>query len=173
VSFNGSKTHRFWYADVGREAKKEIGALSASRILVSVLCFVAVLPTALYEVSVESSNRKTVTGQTIDYQLYCPKPATSAGVEQRFPIVALTHGSPRNSSYHKNNARFMAERGIVVMTPNMMSLLGTGNQKRNIANTVDYVVWLIRRSFTPGDGRDDLEARRVQCETACRGAVPC
>jgi dienelactone hydrolase len=120
------------------------------------------LSAALYEVAVESSSRKTITGQTVVYQLYLPKPSSSSGTKQQFPAVILTHGFGRDPSNHAVNARYMAERGIAVMTPKMTSLFGRRGQDQNIANTVDHVVWLIQRSLTPGDALFGLvDPRRI------------
>ena len=46
----------------------------------------------------------------------------------------------------------LAERGVVVLTPDMTSLLGGAPaQLRNIADLVGDVAWLAERSATPGD----------------------
>ena len=119
------------------------------RSLLYLLYSISVLPASLYDVTVESSSRKTITGQTVGYELYYPNAVASS--ERRFPAVVLTHGFGRKPSFHKSNARYMAERGIVVMTPEMTSLRGTKGKDLNIANTVDHVRWLVERSRTSGD----------------------
>ncbi|HOX36892.1 MAG TPA: alpha/beta hydrolase fold domain-containing protein [Candidatus Brocadiia bacterium] len=87
----------------------------------------------------------------LGYALYFPKIAGNAP-RRPYPAVILTHGFMRNYSFHANNARYMAQRGIVVMTPNMSSLFGGGKSRsRNADNTVGHVQWLAKRAETSGD----------------------
>jgi hypothetical protein len=66
--------------------------------------------------------------------------------------VVLNHGFARSKETQYNNALYMAQRGIVVLTPNQVSLLtGKQGQLRNIANTVDHVQWLNDRTADPSD----------------------
>jgi hypothetical protein len=67
-------------------------------------------------------------------------------------VVVLNHGFARDKRSHAQNARFLAERGLVTLVPNLVSLLGgEPAQLRNVANTVDHVAWLRARGATPGD----------------------
>ena len=80
-------------------------------------------------------------------------PQSGPGLPQPpYPAVILTHGFARDKKFHRKNARYMAERGILVLTPNMSSLLGGERaQIKNMENTVDHIKWLITRSENPGD----------------------
>lgn len=107
---------------------------------------------ALYDVEVETGSRRTGTGDTVGYQLFIPKaPPASVAPGFKFPAVVLTHGFARNYTFHEANARYLAQRGIVVLTPNTSSLFGSDGQTRNILNLADHVGWLITRSLSPGD----------------------
>jgi pimeloyl-ACP methyl ester carboxylesterase len=62
------------------------------------------------------------------------------------------HGFARDRQFHRDNARYIAKRGLIVMTPDLVSLLGgEASQKRNISDIVDHVAWLTSRSGTVGD----------------------
>lgn len=105
----------------------------------------------LFAVSVESALRRTAAGDDVAYDLYIPVAQENAP-QPPWPAVVLTHGFARSKSYHANNARYLAERGIITLTPNMTSLLGgDSSQLRNIDNTVDHVVWLRSRGADPND----------------------
>lgn len=107
---------------------------------------------ALYPVAVESSVRRTAAGELIAYRLYVPQ-SPSAGLEAPlFPAVVLTHGYGRGNENHEVNARHLAERGIVVLTPSNAALLSLSA----VSNTLDHVAWLRRRAQTPGDALQGL-----------------
>jgi len=116
----------------------------------------------LYDVSVESGTRQAVTGARVAYDLFIPRPA--AGLPgPPFPAVVLTHGFARDRTFHRNNALYMAQRGIVVLTPDMVSLLGgEASQSANIAILSDHVRWLTERSAAADDPLAGiLDARRI------------
>lgn len=102
---------------------------------------------AVFPVAVESGRRAAFTGETVVYDLFVPQGAAG----QRFPAILLIHGFARSKAQHAANARYMAERGIVVMTPNLTSTAGDEGQYRNALNMVDLLYWLVVRSVTPGD----------------------
>jgi len=105
----------------------------------------------LYDVNVESGTRQAVTGARVAYDLFIPRPAADLRGPP-FPAVILTHGFARDRTFHRNNALYMAQRGIVVLTPDMVSLLGgAASQPANIAILSDHVRWLTERSTTAGD----------------------
>ena len=105
----------------------------------------------LFPVAVESATRRTAAGDTIAYDLYVPQ-AVAGLPAPPWPVVVLNHGFARDKRYHAGNARHLAERGIVALVPNLVSLLGgEAAQLRNVANTVDHMAWLRARSTTPGD----------------------
>ncbi|MBN1488670.1 MAG: alpha/beta hydrolase fold domain-containing protein [Phycisphaerae bacterium] len=69
----------------------------------------------------------------------------------------LSHGFARDRTRHRDNAMYLAQRGIVVLTPNMASLLGGESaQLNNIADVVGDVAWLAERGETPDDALDGL-----------------
>jgi pimeloyl-ACP methyl ester carboxylesterase len=116
----------------------------------------------LYDVSVESGARQALTGASVAYDLFIPRP--TAGLPgPPFPAVILTHGFARDRTFHRNNALYMAQRGIVVLTPDMISLLGGAtSQSANIAILSDHVRWLTERSSAAGDPLVGiLDARRI------------
>ena len=118
------------------------------------LCLLAVIvpaQAAFFTVAVESTTRRTAAGDTIAYDLYIPEAAQGLPAPP-WPAVVLNHGFARDKRYHAQNARYLAERGIIALVPNLVSLLGgEAAQLRNIENTVDHMSWLRARSGTPGD----------------------
>ncbi len=105
----------------------------------------------LFEVTVESAHRTTAGGDTVAYDLYVPK-AVSGMPEPPWPALVLNHGFARSKEHLAGNARFLAERGIVVLTPNLVDLLGGERaQLAAIADTRDHVTWLKKRTETAGD----------------------
>jgi dienelactone hydrolase len=116
----------------------------------------------LYEVSVESDTRPAPTGARVAYDVFIPRPAADLPGPP-FPAVILTHGFARDRTFHRDNALYMAQRGIVVLTPDMVSLLGgDASQSANIAILSDHVRWLAERSTAAGDPLAGiLDARRI------------
>ena len=116
-----------------------------------VLAAPATAQAALFPVAVESATRTTTAGDTIAYDLYVPR-ADPGLPAPPWPAVVLNHGFARDKRSHAQNARFLAERGLVTLVPNLVSLLGgEAAQLRNVANTVDHMAWLRARSVAPGD----------------------
>lgn len=126
----------------------------ARALPVILLAALGVAPPAaagLFSVAVENGSRQTTLGDTVAYDLYWPVSAASQPAPP-WPTVVLNHGFSRDKSHHADNARYLAARGIVVLVPNLVSLLGGEDaQLRNIANTEDHVAWLKARTATPGD----------------------
>ena len=111
----------------------------------------AISEAALFPVTIESAVRRTAFGDTIAYDLYVPQAGPGLPAPP-WPAVVLNHGFGRDKRYHAQNATFLAERGIVTLVPNLVSLLGGESaQLRNVANTVDHMAWLRTRSASPGD----------------------
>ncbi len=105
----------------------------------------------LFGVAVESGRRPTSRGGSIPYDLYVPRPS-SALPGPPWPAIVLDHGFARSRGRHANTARFLAERGVVVLAANLVSLLGGESaQLANVASTRDHVAWLRVRSASPGD----------------------
>jgi pimeloyl-ACP methyl ester carboxylesterase len=113
-------------------------------------------PEGLYQVSVESGRRRTVTGNVLRYDLFIPSPESELPPPP-WPALVLTHGFARNRSHHRDNAMFLARRGIVVLTPDTASLLGGEPAQLDcIADLVDHVAWLAARGTAPADALDGL-----------------
>jgi hypothetical protein len=127
------------------------------RAAVLVTFALAALPaSASYAVRVEEGQRVTSSGDTVRYELYIPSgpsgPSGPEAMEEPRPAVLLNHGFARSLRFHRDNARYLAERGVIVLVPNLVSLLGGAPaQRRNIENTADHLRWLLERSATPGD----------------------
>ena len=102
------------------------------------------------KVDIEEAERTTSRGDTIGYALYVPHLETNA--PDRMPAVILLHGFQRHYRFHRNNALYMAQRGIVVLTPNMTDLWkGPSAERRNVRIAADHVAWLAKRSLSEGD----------------------
>jgi pimeloyl-ACP methyl ester carboxylesterase len=114
-------------------------------------CLTSATPVGPLQVQIESGTRTTSAGDTIAYDLFVPV-ASEQPPQPPWPAVVLNHGFARSKETQYNNALYMAQRGIVVLTPNQVSLLtGKQGQLRNIANTVDHVQWLNDRTADPSD----------------------
>jgi hypothetical protein len=114
-------------------------------------CLPGTTPVGPLQVQVESGTRTTSAGDTVAYSLFIPV-ASAQPPQPPWPAVVLNHGFARSKEKQYNNALYMAQRGIVVLTPNQVSLLtGEQGQLRNIANTVDHVQWLKDRTADPSD----------------------
>lgn len=116
---------------------------------------------ALLDVRVESGRRVAASGQSLAYDLFIPAPRRNP--PPPYPAVILTHGFARAKEQHRNNAQYLAERGMVVLVPNLSSLLGgEADQVRNVQDTADHVSWLLSRARTPGDPIEGLvDASRI------------
>jgi len=104
-----------------------------------------------YRVSIERGRYRTATGERVCYDLFIPQP-DPALPPPPWPAVVLNHGFARDRTRHRNNALYLAERGVVVLTPDMGCLLGGEDaQLQDIADLVGEVAWMAERSTTPGD----------------------
>ncbi len=100
---------------------------------------------------VEHGTRRTPSGDQVAYSLFMPQPSESLAAPP-YPAVAVSHGFARSKRFHANTACGLAERGIVVLTPDLVSLLGGEEaQLRNIENLIDHVRWLRIRATAEGD----------------------
>ncbi len=107
-------------------------------------------PDRLFSVEIESGERTTSTGDKVGYDLYVPKFASGLP-KPPCPAVILTHGFSRSKKFEVHNAEYLAERGIITMTPNMTSLLpGESAQRKNIQIIQDHAAWLVLQAQTPG-----------------------
>ena len=104
-----------------------------------------------FGVRVEHGTRRTTAGDQVAYSLFMPQPSASFAAPP-YPAVVISHGFARSKRFHANTACALAERGIVVLTPDLISLLGGEEaQLRNIENLVDHVRWLRTRAATEDD----------------------
>ncbi len=104
-----------------------------------------------FTVSVEHGTRRTTAGDQVAYSLFIPQPSESSAAPP-YPAVVISHGFARNKRFHADTACALAERGIVVLTPDLISLLGGENaQLRNIENLVGHVRWLRTRAAREDD----------------------
>ena len=104
-----------------------------------------------FTVSVEHGTRRTTAGDQVAYSLFMPQPGESLAAPP-YPAVVISHGFARSKRFHANTACALAERGIVVLTPDLISLLGGEEaQQRNIENLVDHVRWLRTRAAMEDD----------------------
>lgn len=104
-----------------------------------------------FAVNVERGTRLTTAGDEIAYSLFIPQRAGHLTTPP-YPAVIISHGFARNQRFHHDTACALAQRGIIVLTPNLVSLLG-GEQarERNIVNLVDHVRWLRARTQAQSD----------------------
>ena len=104
-----------------------------------------------FSVRVEHGTRRTTAGDQVAYSLFMPQPGESLAAPP-YPAVVISHGFARSKRFHANTACALAERGIVVLTPDLISLLGGEEaQLRNIEDLVDHVRWLRARATAEGD----------------------
>ncbi len=104
-----------------------------------------------FGVYVQHGTRRTTAGDQIPYSLFVPQRA-ELSTTMRHPAVVISHGFARSRRFHANTAHALAERGIIVFTPDLVSLLGGEQaQLRNIENLVDHVEWLRSRAVADGD----------------------
>jgi pimeloyl-ACP methyl ester carboxylesterase len=114
-------------------------------------CKMTTLPAGPLAADIEEGTRRTSSGDVVAYSLFVPQ-ALEGVAAPPWPAVVLNHGFARSKAYQRNHALYMAQRGILVMTPDMVSLLGGESaQLRNIANTLDHVQWLRQRAADPDD----------------------
>ena len=109
----------------------------------------------LFSVQVETGTRTACTGDAVSYSLFIPQPADGLPPPP-WPAVVLNHGFARTKKAHADNAFFMAQRGLVVLTPDLVGLGGAGTRETNIAVTLDHIEWLRTRSDTSHDPLEGL-----------------
>lgn len=135
----------------GRRMAGFMAGLLSLALLGSCCQLVATSPTGFYQVSVESGRRTTASGEFVAYELFIPQ-TDAAFLPPPWPAVVLRHGFARDLTRQRENAMYLAQRGIVVLTPDMASLFGGEvAQLGCIEDAVADVAWLAERSVTPGD----------------------
>jgi pimeloyl-ACP methyl ester carboxylesterase len=118
--------------------------------------------TQAFSVSVEHGTRRTTAGDQVAYSLFMPQPSESSAAPP-YPAVVISHGLARSKRFHADTACALAERGIVVLTPDRISLLGGEEaQLRNVENLVDHLRWLRSRTVNEDDPLfGQLDSERV------------
>ncbi len=104
----------------------------------------------LYRYKIEHSHRRTASGAVRGYTLYIPQ-ADPSLPPPPFPVVLLAHGFLMTGFEQSVNAKYLAERGFVVLTPNLSRILwGDKKRMRNIADLVDHLQWLREQANAAG-----------------------
>lgn len=81
----------------------------------------------------------------VSYDLFVPssEPPDLTSI-RHLPLAVVIHGFSREKGQMRNYALRLQQAGVVVLTPNMSSLLGgLSAQQRNIDKVVDHVRWLM------------------------------
>jgi hypothetical protein len=100
----------------------------------------------LYKVKVERGKRRTADGRERTYTLYTPQAPTGLPAGP-YPLAVLIHGFLMTGEQQSNNAQALAERGFVVLTPDVTKLLlGDENRMENVRDVVDHMRWLLDKS---------------------------
>ena len=96
----------------------------------------------------------------VAYNLFYPADRTPG---QRYPLVLLTHGFARTPASHAVQAWYLAQRGFVVATPQMVSLLGgVPAQLVNIGIHLDLIRKILSDDAQPGNpNRSMIDAQRI------------
>ena len=93
--------------------------------------------------------RRTSSGAIRSYILYIPQSKDSLP-KPPYPVVVMVHGFLMSSIQQKYTCRFLAERGFIVLAPNMAKImLGSEKRTKNVEDVVDQTEWLIKQSNTP------------------------
>ncbi len=154
---SAGRPHAGW--GMGRKPIQGRSALRAGLLMCALgsCCPPAPSPsTGLYEVSIEQGRRPSASGGSLRYDLFIPQP-DPALTPPPWPAVVLSHGFARDRTRHRHNAMYLGQRGVVVLTPDMASLLGgEAAQLRCIADLVSNVAWLAERSAAPDDALTGL-----------------
>jgi dienelactone hydrolase len=124
-------------------------------ILACCLMFTAVVHGARFAVEVETGSRIASGGEEVEYSLFIPQ--CEAGLPAPpWPSVVLNHGFVRSKKHHAATAYRLAQRGLIVLTPDQVGLGGIGSREANIAITLENLRWLRDRGRTPGDRLEGL-----------------
>jgi len=102
----------------------------------------------LYKIKIMPGQLRTTSGIIRTYTLYLPQ--QSSGLPHPpFSLLVLIHGFLMSGRQHSNNAEYFAQRGFVVITPDLSKvLLGDTKRMHNVQDTLDQIAWLIRQGNT-------------------------
>ncbi len=128
----------------------------------------------LYSVRIIHGQRRTISGANRSYVLYIPK-SNPKLPKQPYPLVVMVHGFLMSSNQQANTDLFLAQRGFVVLAPNMTKvLLGNQNRTNNIKDVVDQTKWLIEQSKIKTSPYYDLvDAKRTAIAGNSSGGAVC
>lgn len=98
------------------------------------------------DVKIISGRFRTISGTNRTYTLYVPE-KHSTSLTPPYPLVVLLHGFLMTGHQHSNNAKFFAQKGFVVLTPDMTKiLLGDNNRMHNVKDILDQINSLIKEN---------------------------
>lgn len=143
--------------------------------------------TDLYTYKVVVAEHTSTSGRTREYTIYLPdaKPELS---KPPFPAVIMAHGFLMTAKQQKENGQYFAQRGIVVIAPNITKLLlGDDTRMNNIYDILDLLKWMttdspykdfidVNRLAVGGNSSGgavalelliQMQKRGVPCRTAC------
>ncbi len=102
----------------------------------------------LYNFTVVHGKRCTASNAVREYTLYIPE-CSGHLPGPPYPTVVLIHGFLMSGKEHRNNAEYLAQRGFIVLTPNVSKFLW-GDEKRtaNVADLFDQITWFLKESKT-------------------------
>ena len=105
----------------------------------------------LYQVKVIHGERKAASGLNRTYALYVPQEVEGLP-KHPFPLVVLIHGFLMTGAQQANNAENLAQRGFVVLTPDITKvLLGDETRMNDVHDVIDHISWLTGKdSPVPG-----------------------
>ncbi len=111
---------------------------------------------ALFEVRLEEGERPVGKKDSVAYSLFVPVEGPDLP-RPPWPAVILLHGFTRNHEVHWKNANYMAQRGMVVLTPDDPNLSrGNFPNSQSHKSIVEDIRWLSERSATNGDSLEGL-----------------
>jgi protein-S-isoprenylcysteine O-methyltransferase Ste14/poly(3-hydroxybutyrate) depolymerase len=127
------------------------------QILVWILFLTPAFASAeLFKVDLEEGERPVGKKDSVAYSLFVPV-ADPDLPSPPWPAVILLHGFTRNHDAHWKNANYMAQRGIVVLTPDDPNLSrGDFPNSQSYKSIVEDIRWLSERSATGGDSLEGL-----------------
>src|SRR5512136_720883 len=97
---------------------------------------------ALFEVRLEEGERPVGKKDSVAYSLFVPVADPDLPLPP-WPAVILLHGFTRNHEAHWKNANSMAQRGIVVLTPDDPNLSrGNFPNSQSYKSIVEDIRWL-------------------------------
>jgi hypothetical protein len=128
----------------------------------------------LYKVKVENGQYCTVAGAHRTYTLYIPE-ANANLPGPPYPMVVFIHGFLMSGQQHSNNAEYLAQRGIIALTPDLTRvLLGDDTRMENVGDVLAEIRWLTEKSKGANAPLDGLvDANRIGIAGNSAGGAVC